>query len=88
MFEFWLKISLKFVPKGPIDNIPALVQIMAWCCPGDKSLSEPMMGSLPAHIGVNRPQWSNVLNNHLAPIEHNAIIEINADMSEVSHHSI
>ena len=25
------KNSLKFVPKGPINNIPALVQIMAWC---------------------------------------------------------
>ena len=25
-----IKISLKFVPQGPIDNIP-LVQIMAWC---------------------------------------------------------
>ena len=24
------KISLKFVPKGPNNNIPALVQIMAW----------------------------------------------------------
>ena len=23
----FLKISLKFVPKGPINNIPALVQI-------------------------------------------------------------
>ena len=29
------KISLKFVSKGPIDNIPALVQIMAWRRPGD-----------------------------------------------------
>ena len=29
-----IKISLKFVPKGPIDNIPALVQIMAWRRPG------------------------------------------------------
>ena len=36
-------ISLKFVPKGPINNIPALVQIMAWRRPGDKPLSEPMM---------------------------------------------
>ena len=27
-----IKISLKFVPKGPINNIPALVQIMAWRC--------------------------------------------------------
>ena len=29
------KISLKFVPKGPINNIPALVQIMAWRRSGD-----------------------------------------------------
>ena len=34
---------MNFVPKGPIDNIPALVQIMAWRRPGDKPLSEPMM---------------------------------------------
>ena len=31
-----IKFSLKFVPKGPINNIPALVQIMAWRRPGDK----------------------------------------------------
>ena len=54
-------ISLKFVPKGPINNIPALVQIMAWCRPGDKPLSEPMMVRLPMHICVTRPQWVNVL---------------------------
>ena len=29
-----IKISLKFVPKGPINNIPVLVQIMAWRHPG------------------------------------------------------
>ena len=51
------KISLKFVPKGPINNIPALVQIMAWRRPGDKSLSEQMLVSLPTHICVTRPQW-------------------------------
>ena len=51
-----IKISLKFVPKGPIDNIPALVQIMVWRRPGDKPLSEPMMVSLPTHICVTRPQ--------------------------------
>ena len=38
-----IKISLKFVPKGPINNILALVQIMAWRRTGDKPLSEPMM---------------------------------------------
>ena len=38
-----IKISLKFVPKGLKNNIPALVQIMAWRRSGDKPLSEPMM---------------------------------------------
>ena len=47
----WLpiKISLKFVPHGAINNIPALVQIMAWRRPGDKPLSGPMMVRLPTH---------------------------------------
>ena len=52
------KISLKFVANGPINNIPALVQIMAWRRPGDKPLSEPMMVSLLTHIFVTRPQWA------------------------------
>ena len=52
-----IKISLKFVPKGPINNIPTLVQIMAWRRPGDKPLSEAMMVKLPTHICVTRPQW-------------------------------
>ena len=51
-----IKISLKFVPKGPINNIPALVQIMAWRCPGDKALSEPILsvyGRMYASLGLN-----------------------------------
>ena len=56
-----LKISLKFVPKGPINNIPSLVQIMAWGRAGDKPLSEPTMVSLLTHICVTRPQWVKVL---------------------------
>ena len=52
-----IKISLKFVPNGPINNIPALVQIMAWRRPGDKPLSDEMMVSLLTHICVTRPQW-------------------------------
>ena len=50
-----IKFSLKFVPKSPINNI-LLVQIMAWCRPGDKPLSEPVMVSLLTHICVTRPQ--------------------------------
>ena len=55
-----IKISLKFVPKGPINNNPTLVQIMAWRRSGDKPLSEPMMVSLLTHICVTRPQWVNI----------------------------
>ena len=54
-----IKISLKFVPKGLINSIPVLVQIMAWRRPGDKPLSEPMMVNLLTHICVTRPQWVN-----------------------------
>ena len=54
-----LKISLKFVPKVRINNIPALVPIMAWRRPGDKSLSEAVMDCLLTHICVTRPQWVN-----------------------------
>ena len=57
-----IEISLKFVPKGPNDNIPVLVQIMAWRRPDDKPLSEPMMVRLPTHICVTRPQWVNLSN--------------------------
>ena len=56
-----IKISLKLVPKGPINNNPALVQIMAWRWPGNKPLSEPMMTKLPMHICVTRPPWINSL---------------------------
>ena len=54
-----IKISLIFLPYGPINNIPVLVQIMAWRRSGDKPLYEPMMGRLPTHICVTRPQWVN-----------------------------
>ena len=49
-------LQTKFVPNGPINNIPALVQIMAWRRSGYKPLSEPMI-RLPTHICVARPQW-------------------------------
>ena len=42
--QIW--ISLKLVPKSPIDNKPALVQVMAWRWTGDKPLPEPMMTKL------------------------------------------
>ena len=43
--KFYISIrnSLKFVPKGPINNKSALVQVMAWRRTGAKPLPEPML---------------------------------------------
>ena len=54
-----IKISLEFVPKGPINNSSngpdnGLAQ------PSDKTLSEPMMVSLLTHICVTRHQLVKV----------------------------
>ena len=42
-----IKISLKFVPKGPIDNKPALAQVMAWCRTG----ADPVHWRISAALG-------------------------------------
>ena len=57
--KIWIpiEISLKFVLKGPFNNIPAIVQIMAWRRQGDKPLTETMMVRFPTHICVTLPQW-------------------------------
>ena len=34
-----IQVSLKFIPKGIINILPALVQTMAWRRPGGKPLS-------------------------------------------------
>ena len=58
IYWFWLKfVGVYF--KGLIDNIPALVQIMAWHRSGDKPLSEPMTNILLRHICITRPQRVN-----------------------------
>ena len=59
-----IEISLKFVSKGPINNIPALVQIMAWRRPSDKPLSEPTVVNLLTHIHVTQPQWGKTAMMH------------------------
>ena len=61
MYEFLLKFHsslLWFVHKGPINIIPALVQIMAWRRPGDKALFEPMMVSLLAYVSLSLNELS------------------------------
>ena len=58
-----INISLKFVPKGSVDNIPALVPIMAWRRPGEKPLFEPTVVSLLTHLCVTQPHWVNRIEN-------------------------
>ena len=42
-----IKISMKFVPRGPVDNKSALVQVMALRWTGDKPIPEPMLTQFP-----------------------------------------
>ena len=56
-FCILITISLKYVSHGPINNIPSLIQIMAWRRSGGKQLFESMVVRLPTHICVTRPQW-------------------------------
>ena len=48
---------MKFVPKVQINNISALVQIMAWPHPGNKPLSEAMLAC-----------YTDTYMRHLAPV--------------------
>ena len=57
-----IKISLAFIPKGSVNNIPILVQIMAWRRSGDNPLSEPMKIIIfSTHTCVTRPQLVNAI---------------------------
>ena len=57
-----IKISVQFVLKDLINDIPALVQIMAWRWPGDKPLSKAMMVNLQMHVCITGPQWVSNLS--------------------------
>ena len=65
-----IKISLKFVPKGPINNIPAFVPIMAWRRTGDKPLSEVMtawfIDAYMHHLAsMSLKHWHHILNHNI-----------------------
>ena len=76
------KISLKFIHKGPINNIPALVQIMAWGRSGDKPLSEPMMVSfwrIYASLGLNELTWGIVTETKVCAFAYLLEFDVMAD---------
>ena len=49
-----IQISLSFVPECPIYNKSSLVQVMAWCCMGDRLSPESMV----VHIYCIICQWA------------------------------
>ena len=55
-----IKISLKLVPKGPINNIPAFVQIMAWRRTGAIiwTNDDPVQWGIYASLGPNGFIWN------------------------------
>ena len=71
-----INISLEFVPRGPVNNISTLVQVMARRRPGDKPLSEPVMVRVLTHMCGTRLQWVNLnpisilWDNSLLPCPH------------------
>ena len=64
------EISLKFVHKRHFNNIPALVQTMAWRRPGESHYLNQWWPSSLTHIWVSLPQWVNqcivVMQNWIA----------------------
>ena len=57
-----ITISLKFVPMGLINDIPALVQIMVWRRLGDRPFSETLMVKLLTYICITPPQRDKALS--------------------------
>ena len=41
--RIWIQIPLKYIPRSPVDNNLALVQVLAWHRTGNKPLPGPMM---------------------------------------------
>ena len=59
-FGTLIKNSLEFVAKGPIDNNPALIEIMAWRRKSEKPLYEPMPTRSLTGICGTRGRWVNM----------------------------
>ena len=76
-------ISLKFVPKGPIDNDAALVQVIAWHQTSDKPLPEPMLTQLTIYAtlgGDKLTSWNNLVSINPLCIIHVAILTYKYDI--------
>ena len=59
------RLSLKFVPKGLIDNIPAFVQIMAWCRSGEYILLDQSPIDVCVYSSHCSALYAIVCNGHV-----------------------
>ena len=57
IYEFRLRFHWSLFLRVQLIIFQYWFRKKAWCRPGDKPLSEPMMGRLPTHICATRPQW-------------------------------
>ena len=69
MFCIWIRISMKFVPKRPIDNKSALVQVMAWRRTGDKPLPEPMLTQFTDTYMQHKGEMYVVHSKDICPLD-------------------
>ena len=60
-FCILIQIALKFVPKGPVKNKSASVQVMAWLWTGDKPLPEPNADPVHRRIYAVKGKWALLL---------------------------
>ena len=56
IYKFRLRFCWNLFPR-----VQLTIFQQAWCWPGNKPLSEPMMVNLLMHICITRPQWVNTL---------------------------
>ena len=73
-----INISLSFVPKGSIDNIPALVQIMAWRFFPDTYLTIEVQGIQCTHHLLDSCPLTDV-NPHITAPGCDSISKLTAD---------
>ena len=58
-----IKTSLKFASRG--SQYSNISSDNAWCQPGNKPLSEPMMVSLLMHVCVTQRKWVKPFTNFM-----------------------
>ena len=85
-----IKISLKFVSKGPINNFPALVEIMAWRCPGTSHSSHYLnqwwldYRCINPWLSLNELRHNKYYTAKLQKLTHNSISGWNYELSLMS----